>query len=118
MLPWVVCQQRSCVKITRIQIFGAEVGATGAGVNSPGVGVGAGTIGTLNFRPEPEPGTECSIMELEPEPFKTFPAQAVGKGGFANISPAIVLKNLKMKANKRQSRNIFPGESVGVSNIF
>ena len=41
-----------------------------------------------------------------------------GKGSFANIPLVIIPSKLEMKANKKQSRNILPRESVDVAHIF
>ena len=82
-----------------------------------GVGAGAGTIGTLNSVAEPEPGTEC-LPGAGAGAVQNFSSSGAGKREICEYSPVIVLNNLKMKANKTQSRDILPGETVGVALIF
>ena len=69
MLPWVepesACFPGSCVnngagqKLSKSKSLEPNLGSPELGAIFPGVGAGAGTIGTLNSGPEPEPGTEC-----------------------------------------------------------
>ena len=119
MLPWVVCQQRSSAKkkLPESKYLEPESGTPESGTIFPGVGAGAGTMGTLNSGPEPEPGTEC-FPGTGAGAVQFFFRLRGGDRGFANTPPVIVLNNLKLKANKRQSRNILPGESAGVAQIL
>ena len=69
MLPCVGDRLRSRAKFPRIEVFGAEARATGAGPVFSGFGVGAGTVVTFNSDQEPECFPEAGDRDILNYPF-------------------------------------------------